>query len=93
MSFLFFLAFYCVDEISFLLEEKGQNNLVFAIPLQLGECTGCVDLLMKLNVLLRLPYLPEPMLQGAFFFYYIHLPLLFHSYCILSIHSQAPKAV
>ena len=29
------------------LEEKGQNNLAFAILLQLGDSTACVDLLAK----------------------------------------------
>jgi coatomer subunit beta' len=28
-------------------EEKGQNNLAFAILLQLGDSTACVDLLTK----------------------------------------------
>jgi Coatomer WD associated region len=30
-----------------LVEEKGQNNLAFAILLQLGDSTACVDLLTK----------------------------------------------
>lgn len=28
-------------------EQKGQNNLAFAIQLQLGNTTACVDLLVK----------------------------------------------
>jgi hypothetical protein len=31
----------------FVIVEKGQNNLAFAITLQLGDASGCVDLLVK----------------------------------------------
>jgi len=43
--FLFLFRFNVLMELS--VEEKDQNNLAFAILLQLGDSTACVDLLTK----------------------------------------------
>ena len=72
-------------------EEKGQKNLAFAILLQLGDSTACVDLLTKTQrapeaALFARTYAPR----------YIHISITF-LFCLSRscvIHSsQAPKAV
>ena len=55
-------------------EEKGQNNLAFAILLQLGDSTACVDLLTKTQrapeaALFARTYAPR----------YIHISITFFS--------------
>ena len=42
-----FFCFLCVVLMELFVEEKGLNNLAFAILLQLGDSNGCVDLLTK----------------------------------------------
>jgi coatomer subunit beta' len=77
-----------------LVEEKGQNNLVFAILLQIGDSTACVDLLTKTQRAPEQLYLQEPTLQGTFFLsrYLIHLFFRLSLSYLLIHSSQAPKA-
>ena len=70
-------------------EEKGQNNLAFAILLQLGNSTACIDLLTKTQrapeaALFARTYAPRSV-------FHIHHFFLFP--CSLIRSSQAPKAV
>ena len=72
-------------------EEKGQNNLAFAILLQLGDSTACVDLLTKTQrapeaALFARTYAPRYVF--LFLFPHIHTSTFFclsRSYHLLSI--------
>jgi coatomer subunit beta' len=82
-SFPFFLAFNVLME---LFVEKGQNNLAFAILLQLGDSdsTACIDLH---NALLKQLYSQEP---GYFFkyphtsstFFFLPIPLMSYPFLV-----------
>ena len=71
-------------------EEKGQNNLAFAIQLQLGDSTACVDLLTKTQrapeaALFARTYAPR-------YLFLFDSPCLSCSYHLIHL-SQASKAV
>ena len=75
-------------------EEKGQNNLAFAILLQLGDSTACVDLLTKTHrapeaALFARTYAPR------YVFYTYPSSIFFCLFCSYHLihYSQAPKAV
>jgi coatomer subunit beta' len=70
--------------------KKGQNNLAFAILLQIGDSTACVDLLTALEAALFVrTYAPR-----YIFIFTIHFFLLCLSRSNHSIHSsQAPKLI
>jgi coatomer subunit beta' len=76
-------------------DEKGQNNLAFATLFQLGDASGCVDLLIKTQrapeaAMFARTYAPRCVLFS------LHLPEppnLRFGFSFLSSCSQVPKAV
>ena len=81
-------------------EEKGQNNLAFAILLQLGDSIACVDLLTKIQRAPEAALFARTYAPGYIFLFYFfqHTHTSTFSFSspahIIFIHSsQAPKAV
>ena len=66
---VFSLPFCFNVPMEFFVVEKGQNNLAFAILLQIGDSTACVDLLT--------------VLEGSFIRRNIHSKVYFYIYHLL----------
>ena len=75
--------------------QKGQNNLAFAITLQLGDASACVDLLVKTQrapeaALFARTYAPRLVHSHPHYFFHGSTDDILSSH---DAHSQAPKAV